>query len=48
MRIAAGAQPRSVIPGDMLVFGPGDGTPVGDLGVTFDGLAECRSPARRS
>ncbi|MGH3074564.1 MAG: pyruvate kinase, partial [Gaiellales bacterium] len=46
LRIAAGAQPRSVIAGDMLVFGSGDGAAVGELGVTFDGLADVAAPGQ--
>jgi pyruvate kinase len=46
LRIAAGAQPRSVIAGDMLVFGSGGGAAVGELGVTFDGLADVAAPGQ--
>ena len=46
LRIAAGTQPRSVIAGDMLVFGSGDGAAVGELGVTFDGLADVAAPGQ--
>src|SRR5205814_3852235 len=40
LRIAANAEPRSVSPGDTLVFVSGDGVVPGEVGVTFDGLAD--------
>ena len=45
LRIAADAEPRSVMPGDTLVFA-GDGTKPGEVGVTFDRLAEVAFPGQ--
>jgi pyruvate kinase len=45
LRIAADAEPRSVMPGDTLVFA-GDGTRPGEVGVTFDRLAEVAFPGQ--
>jgi pyruvate kinase len=45
LRIAADAEPRSVMPGDTLVFA-GDGAKPGEVGVTFDRLAEVAFPGQ--
>jgi len=46
LRIALDAEPRSVMPGDTLVFAGGDGTAPGEVGVTFDRLAEVAFPGQ--
>src|SRR5919197_1700422 len=46
LRIAANAEPRSVIPGDMLVFAATGGAAPGEVGVTFDGLADVAFPGQ--
>jgi pyruvate kinase len=46
LRIAANAEPRSVIAGDTLVFTSGDGAVPGEVGVTFDGLADVAAPGQ--
>jgi pyruvate kinase len=46
LRIAPDAQPRSVTPGDTLVFASVVGAAPGEVGVTFDGLAEAAFPGQ--
>ena len=41
-----GCQSRSVIAGDTLVFASGDGAAPGEVGVTFDGLADVAAPGQ--
>jgi pyruvate kinase len=45
LRIAADAQPRSVMPGDTLVFGD-DGAAPGEVGVTFDRFSAVAFPGQ--
>ncbi len=46
LRITAGAEPRSVMPGDTLVFAGDDGAAPGEMGVTFDRLAAVVVPGQ--
>ena len=46
LRIAANVEPRTVIAGDTLVFASGDGAGPGEVGVTFDGLADVAAPGQ--
>jgi pyruvate kinase len=46
LRIAAGVEPRSVIPGDTLVFASSAGGAPGEVAVTFDGLADVAAPGQ--
>jgi pyruvate kinase len=46
LRIAAGAEPRSVMPGDTLVFVGDGGVAPGEVGVTFDRLSAIAFPGQ--
>ena len=46
IRIAANVESRSVIAGDTLVFASDDSAVPGEVGVTFDGLANVAAPGQ--